>query len=422
MRPAVIAAEAPGTVVPMSSGPHDDADDADDGIGAAGPPLPPEDRLWRHPSELGEQQRAAAPGPAPAAPSSRTASGLAVVAAGIAGAVLTVGVIALTGSLSPRVVERQVVEKVAVTPVVSSPMVRGDRGVVDVADRLRPAIVRLDVEGEDGVATGSGVVFRDDGMVLTSAHVVEGASGVRVRLADGERYQGEVVGIDELTDVAVVHIDAEDLPVAVLGTAEGLEVGAPAVAIGSPLGLEGGPSVTTGVISAVDRTISGGHGVALHGMIQTDAPIAPGSSGGALVDTSGAVIGIVTALAGEPGSRFGFATPIDLAHRIAVQLVEQGRAVHGWLGVEGVDLPADDATSMDIDGGAVVQHVLPDSPAAAAGLAEGDVITHVDGEPVESMPDLVVEVREREPGDEVEVGYVRDGAPAEADATIAERP
>jgi serine protease Do len=398
-------------------------DDADDEVTGFGPPLPPDDRLWRHPSELGVHGTGG-PLAAPVAlevGTARPTSWAVALVAGLTGAVLTVGVISLTGRLSPQIVERQVVEKVAVTPVVSSPMVRGDRGVVAVADRLRPSIVRLDVERDDTVVTGSGVVFRDDGMVLTSAHVVREATSIRVRLADGERYTGELVGTDELTDVAVIRIDADDLPVAVLGTAKGLEVGAPTVAIGSALALQGEPSVSTGVISAVDRSIEG-DGASLHGMIQTDAPIAPGSSGGVLVDTSGAVIGIVTALANEPGSRFGFATPIDLAHRVAMQLVEHGVATHGWLGVEGADLTADEAGAMGIDGGAIVRGIAEGGPAGAAGLDENDVITEIDGKPVHSMPGLVVEVREHEPGDEVTVGYVRDGQHEEATAEIGERP
>jgi S1-C subfamily serine protease len=392
-------------------------DDADDDVIGFGPPLPPDDRLWRHPSELGQQSR---PPAGPTGPT-RAATWPIALVAGLAGAVLSTGIIAVTGRLSPQVIERQVVERVAVTPVVSSPMVRGDRGVVAVAAQLSPAIVRLDIEREDGGATGSGVLFRDDGMVLTSAHVVDGADEIQVRLADGRRFDGSLVGVDELTDIAVVHIDAGDLPVAVLGSAKDLEVGAPAVAIGSPLGLKGGPSVTTGVISAIDRTIDGPAG-ALHGMIQTDAPIAPGSSGGALVDTTGAVIGIITAAAGEAGGRFGFATPIDLAHRIAVELVEDGSASHGWIGVEGVDLTADQAAAMGIEGGAMVRTLVGDGPAADAGLAKDDVITEIDGKPVRSMPGLVVELREHRPGDQVTVGYLRDGEHGEAEVTLDDRP
>lgn len=345
-----------------------------------------------------------------------------MLAAGLAGAALSSGVIAVTGSLSPRVVERQVVEKVAVTPVVSSPMVRGERGVVAVAERLSPAIVRLDVDSGNGRAVGSGVIFRDDGMVLTSAHVVRGASAISAVLTDGRRLEAALVGLDEVTDLAVVDIDGLGFPVGVLGTALGLEVGSPTIAIGSPVGLDGGPSVTTGVVSAVDRRVDAPDGEPLHGMIQTDAPIAAGSSGGALVDASGAVIGIITAVADEASGRFGFATPIDLAHRVAQQLVATGRMVHGWLGVEGSDLSALQADALDISGGAIVRRVDPDGPAAAAGLAPDDVITEISGKPVASISRLVVLLRDHNPGDAVVVGYWRDGRHAETTVTLAPRP
>ena len=397
--------------------PDDDGDELD----PPRPPLPPDDRLWRHPSEL----RVHGPAGAPVlveATGSRGTPWAVVLVAGLAGAVLAAGVLAVTGVISPQVVERQVVEKVAVTPVVSMPVLAGDGGVEAIARRLSPTIVRLDVEQGDDVATGSGVIFRDDGMVLTSAHVVDGAGAIGVQLADGRQLEGEVVGADPVTDIAVIDIDGDDLPVAVLGTTDGLQVGAPAVAIGSPLGLRGGPSVTTGVISAVDRTIEPSEGDALHGMLQTDAPIAPGSSGGALVDASGAVVGIVTAVAGESGGRFGFATPIDLAHHVAVQLIEEGRARHSWLGVQGADLAPDEAAALGIDHGAVLRDVADGSPAAAAGLGPDDVITDVDGEEVPSMPALVLELREHEPGDEVTVGYWRDGEREQTTVRVGERP
>jgi S1-C subfamily serine protease len=396
-------------------------DDADDDVPGAGPPLPPDDRLWRHPSEL--RVHGAGGGPVLVAPAgSRTISWSVALVAGLAGAVLSTGVIALTGSLSPRVVERAVVEKVAVTPVVSSPMVRGERGVVAVAERLSPAIVRLDVERDGSAATGSGVLYRDDGLVLTSAHVVTGTSAIDVVLTDGRHFEGHLLGTDPLTDVALVDIDGDHLPVAVLGTAEGLEVGAPTIAIGSPLGFDGGPSVTTGVISAVERRIEAPGGEPLHGMIQTDAPIAPGSSGGALVDANGAVIGITTAVAAEAGARFGFATPIDLARRVADHLLADGRMVHSWLGVEGTDLTSDQAQAMGVGGGAMVRDVAGGSPAALAGLTSDDVITEVDGQRVHSISGLVVELRAHDPGDEVLVGYWRDGAHHEATVTLAEHP
>ncbi len=397
----------------------DDAED-DDVVGA-GPPLPPDDRLWRHPSEVGAQA-GGRPDAVAAGPTVRSITWSVAIVAGLAGAALSTGVIALTGSLSPRVVDRAVVEKVAVTPVVSSPMLRGERGVVAVAERLSPAIVRLDVERSDGAVTGSGVLYRDDGLLLTSAHVVEGSSGIDVVLTDGRHFDGRLVGTDAVTDVALVDIDGTHLPVAVLGTAEGIEVGAPTIAIGSALGLDGGPSVTTGVISAVGRRIEGPDGETLHGMIQTDAPIAPGSSGGALVDASGSVIGITTAVAVEPNGRFGFATPIDLARRVADQLLDHGHMVHGWLGVEGADLTSEQARQLGVLGGATVRSVTAGSPAAAAGLSPDDVITELAGRPVRSISALVVELRAHDPGDAVVVGYWRHGRHDETTVVLHERP
>ena len=399
-------------------------DETDDDVGGAGPPLPPEDRLWRHPSELGLHGQAASSllAPTPARSTGHPSTWAVVLVAGVAGAVLASGLIAVTGSLSPRIVERQVVEKVAVTPVVSTPMLRSDHSVESVARRLSPAIVRLDVARSGEQATGSGVLFRDDGMLLTSAHLVDGADQIDVQLADGRRYPGTTIGVDEATDVAVIDIAATHLPVAVLGSTKGLAVGAPAVAIGSPLGIDDGPSVSTGVISALGRTIQGTDGLALHGMLQTDAPVAPGSSGGALVDTAGSVVGIMSAVAADTNGRFGFATPIDLAHMIAVQLIAHGKAVLGWLGVQGSDLTADQATKMGLRGGAMVRGVTAHSPADRAGISRNDVITKVDGEPVSSMPGLAVQLREHQPGDQVRVSYLRNGKQSQAVVTLGQHP
>ena len=403
-------------------------DDADDDGAAPRPPLPPDDRLWRHPSEIGLH------GPGPSAvvvdahrSAPRGSAWTVVIAAGVTGAVLAAGLLALGGHISERIVERPVVEKVAVTPIVSAPMLRGDGGsdVSAIVRRMEPAVVRLELSSPQGSTTGSGVVFRDDGMVLTSAHLVDGATKVGVRLSDGRRYVAEVVGADLLTDVAVLHIDARGLPVAVLGSSKALEVGAIAMSIGCRKDARSGPSVTTGVISDLSHSLGTARGTSLHGLLQTDAPVAETSSGGPLVDTSGAVIGIVTGFDGDDADeaeRFGFATPIDLAHRVALQLIDRGRATHGWLGIEGTDLSTDDAAAMGVDGGAKVRQVDRGSPAQQAGLGSDDVITEVDGRPVESMPGLAVEMREHQPGDEVTVGYWRDGEHLEADVKVGERP
>jgi len=392
-------------------------DDADDDVHGIVPPLPPDDRLWRHPSEL------ATGGPGgpshPAATGDRGPAWPIALVAGLVGAALCGGVITVTGTLSDEGRQR-VVEKVAVTPVVSSPMVRDERGVAALTEQVGPAVARLVVRTDAGTAQASGVVFRDDGLLLTSAHGVAGATAITVLLHDGRRFDGELVGADMPTDVAVVSIEAEHLTVAVLGTSADLEVGSPTIAVGSPSDAGTDPSVTTGVVSATERRLDV-DGESLHGMIQTDAPIGPGWSGGPLVDATGAVIGITTDLAGERVG-FGFATPIDLVRRIADELVASGKVAHGWLGIEGADLTAAQAEAMGVPGGVMVRGVTSRSPAARIGLAPDDVITDVGGHQVASSSGLVVAVRQHKPGDEVVVGYWRNGGHHESTVTIDERP
>ncbi|MGK2949985.1 MAG: S1C family serine protease [Acidimicrobiales bacterium] len=396
-------------------------DDPDDDAGGSGPPLPPDDRLWRHPSEMG----ALAPAPPTATAPTRRSRGSSpwpvAVTAALVGAALASSVLAATGTFGRTTVE-PAVEKVAVTPVVSSPMLPGDRGVPALAERVSPSIVRVVVHGSDDTAkVVSGVVFRTDGLVLTSANELAGSRSIAVVLHDGERHEAEVVGTDLATDVAVVRIDATGLPVAVLGSSGSLQVGTPAVAFGCPQGEGEAPRLTTGVVSALDRRVVA-HGVALHGMIQTDAPIEAAAAGGPLVDAHGAVVGITTAVTGAQGAGFGYATPIDLVARVAEQLVHSGQAVHSWLGVEGADLSMAEADALGLPGGALVNQVAAGSPAASGGLHSGDVIVGVEGTEVASSSDLVVLVREHRPGDTITVTYHRAGRPREASVTLSQRP
>ncbi|MGQ0830976.1 MAG: S1C family serine protease [Microthrixaceae bacterium] len=399
-----------------------DDDDADDPASRS-PLLPPDDRLWRHPSELAHHAsppRDRSSGSRAGHPP-RGATWATAAAAGLAGAALSAGAIAATGSLWPRVVERHIVEKVAVTPVVSSPMIGSERGVDAVAQRVSAAIVRLDVERPSGAVTGSGVLYRDDGLILTSARSVSGATAIGVLLQDGRRLEGRLVGLDLVTDVALLDVVGASFPVAVLGTAEGLKVGQPTISIGWPLESATPASVTTGVISALGRRLDVTDGVPLHGMIQTDAPIAPGASGGALVDGSGTVIGITTAASAGEGGGFCFATPIDVARRVAEQLLATGRMVHGWLGVEGAELTVAQVTEVG-SSGARVERVAAGSPAARAGLRAGDVITGLDAQRIGSVAALVVQLRAHEPGDVVVIRYRRAGASAQVTITLAQLP
>ncbi|HLY84642.1 MAG TPA: PDZ domain-containing protein, partial [Acidimicrobiales bacterium] len=201
-------------------------------------------------------------------------------------------------------------------------------------------------------------------------------------------------------------------------------VGQTAVAIGSPLGLAGGPSVTVGVVSALGREVDSNGGPPLLDMIQTDAPIAEGSSGGALVGGDGSVIGITTATAvGVSGPQgLGFATPIDIARTVADQLITTGHVTHVWLGIEGEDVDSDTAGRLGITGGAAVDKVASGSPAATAGIAASDVITGVDGAPIASIGGLVVAMRDRRPGDHVTISYLRGTRSRTVQVVLIERP
>jgi S1-C subfamily serine protease len=383
----------------------------DDDLPFYGAPLPPDDRIWRHPSEL-----AYAGGPAPVRP--RRGVWPAALVSGLVGSVLTCGLLAVVGLLGGETTT--VVRERELVPGVQPAAFGRGAGSADSVERIaaetRAAIPRIEVDGDEP-GSGSGVLFRDDGYLLTNAHVVDGADSITVVLDDGSEWDGELIGIDTVTDVAVVRIKSDQpFPTALLGSAADLRVGQAAIAIGSPLGLEGSPSVTTGVVSALGRRVDTETGAPLYDMIQTDAAIAPGSSGGALLDDNGAVIGITTAIAvSDVGAEgLGFATPIDIARSVAEEIIATGRAVHVWLGIQGSDIGS--------GGGAMVEQGVTGSPAFDAGLVARDVIVSVDGEDVGSMSGLVIALRDRDPGEVVEVAYLRDDQPRRVSVTLTERP
>jgi S1-C subfamily serine protease len=373
-------------------------------------PPSPDDRLWRHPSEIAVKR-----------PSVRRQLWVVGLASALAASLISTGLAVAAGHLLDAGGTSRGVDTAG---IITQPTLVGTRtDVVTVAERVRPAIVQVKVErGRTG--SGSGVLFRSDGHLLTNAHVVEGATSVVVVLSSGREFPARVVGSDTDSDTAVVKIDGGPFPVAELGSTTELKVGQEAIAIGSPLGLTGGPSVTVGVVSALHRSVRTRTGQSLMDMVQTDAPIAPGSSGGALLDADGKVIGMTTALAmtdtGAEG--FGFAIPIDAARNAAEQLITTGKVVTVWLGVEGSDLDGATALDMKVDGGAMIEKVKADSPAERAGLAPRDVIVRLDNKPVTSMTMLVVAVRAHRPGDVFTVEIVRENQHHGMTVTVAERP
>lgn len=373
-------------------------------------PPSPDDRLWRHPSEIG-----------PKRPSARRQLWAVGVASAVAASLLSTGLTVVAGSLLDAGGRSRPADTSGLLPTATFVGARAD--VASVADRVRPAIVQLKVE-QSRSGSGSGVIFRSDGHILTNAHVVDGATSLTVVLSNGRQVPGQVVGADADSDTAVVKMEGGPYAFADLGTTAGLKVGQEAIAMGSPLGLSGGPSVTVGVVSALHRNVSTRTGRTLVDMVQTDAPIAPGSSGGALLDANGRVIGITTAMAmtdaGAEG--FGFANPVDAARSAAEQLITTGRVVRVWLGVEGDDLDGPTAQALNVDGGAIIQRVKADSPAERAGLAARDVIVGVNGKPVTSMGMLAVSVRAHRPGDVCTLDVVRDNQHHGIKVTVAERP
>ncbi|WP_114905716.1 S1C family serine protease [Ornithinimicrobium murale] len=299
-----------------------------------------------------------------------------------------------------------------------------------VASNVTPSVVAISVQSGAGGGAGSGVVWDEEGHIVTNAHVVAGAEQVQVTLADGRSYDAEVAGSDPSTDLAVLTLATppDDLHPISVGDDENLAVGDPVMAIGNPLGLSG--TVTTGIVSALDRPVTteaANEGGAQPGAmqqaepvvtnaIQTSAAINPGNSGGALVDGNGALIGINSSIAtmgsamgGQGGNiGIGFAIPVGEVSSIVGQLIEDGTAEHAFLGVGITDAEAEqDGATLHAAG---ISKVEPGSPADKAGLQEGDAVTQIDGERVNGSLALVAQVRQRTAGDEIELTYIRDGS------------
>ncbi|TVR52870.1 MAG: DegQ family serine endoprotease [Puniceicoccaceae bacterium] len=268
---------------------------------------------------------------------------------------------------------------------------------------------------------GSGVIVSDDGYILTNNHVIDGADEIRVALADNREVQATLVGSDPMTDVAVLKIEVDEMPTAVLGDSDGLRVGDIAFAVGNPLGV--GQTVTMGIISATGRSQMGILGRdGYENFIQTDAAINRGNSGGALVDAHGRVIGINTAIisTSQGNIGIGFAIPINLAYNVMQSLIESGRVVRGFLGVGIQDLDPDLAEGLGIAGrrGALVTSVNPDSPAEEAGVQQGDVIVAVNNRRVESTSDLRLTISQIPPDSVVTLRVIRRGEPLEVEARL----
>ena len=277
-------------------------------------------------------------------------------------------------------------------------------------------------EPRRAASLGSGVVVSPKGYIITNNHVVEAASEIEVAFADGKKLRAKVVGTDPETDLAVLKVENADLPAITLGRPDALRVGDVVLAIGNPFGV--GQTVTMGIVSALGRTELGIN--TFENFIQTDAAINPGNSGGALVDASGNLVGINTAIYSRSGGSLGigFAIPISTAQTVMEQLIERGSVTRGWIGVEAQEISAEMAESFRLPStsGALIANVVKGGPAERAGVRSGDVLVGIDGKPVTSPASMLNAVAALAPEKAVALALRRDGKQLELQATVGRRP
>lgn len=256
---------------------------------------------------------------------------------------------------------------------------------------------------------GSGTIIDGEGYILTNNHVIEGAEHITVTFWNGEVLDGRLVGACSVHDIAVVKVDKEGLPYAELGDSDKLRIGQRVYAIGNPFGLAGGPTVTSGVVSALNRTIES-QNVLLENLIQTDAAINPGNSGGPLVDTDGNVVAVNTAII-PFAHGIGFAIPINLARNCANEIISRGFHARPWLGIMGLNLSREISNyyGLPVDEGVLVTRVVEGSPAQEAGIEPGDVIVAMDDVPVAKIEKLLSEIYKRKAGEKVRITLYRRG-------------
>jgi len=361
---------------------------------------------------------------------------IAVVAGIVSGALSAV---AVTNLIDEPVTPAGVVtETPSEADPVSDVRINESSAVIAAVDRVAPAVVLINTrqEGLLGGAngTGSGVIFDPSGWILTNRHVVESADSLTVTLSDGSTFTGAVYGIDTFTDLAIIKVDGTDLPTAPIGTSSDLTPGQLAIAIGNPLGYEN--TVTTGIVSGLGRMISAtdaGQTSApetLRNLIQTDAAINPGNSGGPLVNSAGQVIGINTAVS-TTAQGLGFAIPIDVAKPIMGQALAGEPIARPMIGIRYLPItPAlADEQDLPVDYGALVgstrtdlPSIIPDSPAAAAGLQDGDIIVSIDGQQITAEEDLSTLIINYAPGDTVTLRVLRDNTARDVEVTLAVLP
>lgn len=451
-------------------GSFDEADDdpggAVSGIGAgpAARPPAPDDRLWRHPSEVGAggaASRAGMPGaagaptggpwtpPAPVGPAPRDVGRpwLVAVMAAMAGSSVTLATMLALGAFTSTPTAPAGVVKESID------LERNPDAPIALAQKVLPAVGRVDVRTATGLATGSAVMFRTDGYLMTTADLVDGAEQITITFEEGPAKPAQLVGSDRESDIAVLWVEGTDLPVAVLGHSANVQLGDLVLAIdSSPVGY-GAPSIPVGVVNALGRRVESpdpARSPSLYDMLQTNLELASAGTGAPVIDSSGSVVGIVTSRGYKAPDRTAliannqvsntargrggtgelvvrFATPIDYARQVADSLLRPpGKVEHAYLGASGEAIAPDEAHRREISGGLRITTIAEGSPADTghSPLRAGDIIVRFQDDPITSWDDLVVALRKHRPGDTASVMYLRDDAtdPQPAIFTLADRP
>lgn len=289
--------------------------------------------------------------------------------------------------------------------------------IVEIVEKTAPSVVNVSTIHLLNVfpfysvpvkGVGSGIIIDPDGYIVTNNHVVEGAEAVEVSLNDGRVFKGRIIGRDSSSDLAIVKINAKDLKAIELGDSSNLKVGQFIIAIGNPFGLRGGPTVTIGVISAINRSINTEKGI-MEDLIQTDAAINPGNSGGPLIDLNGKVIALATAII-PFAQGIGFAIPINKIKKIVDDLIKYGKVIRPWLGIYGVDLTSQLSSYYDlpVEEGVIIVKVIRESPAGISGMKEGDIILSIDKIPIKNMMELQKAIQNKKVGEEITIRIIRN--------------
>jgi len=310
--------------------------------------------------------------------------------------------------------------------------------VTPVAEKTLPSVVTISASGAQAAGTGSGEIIKSDGYILTNNHVVAPAVGaggaLSVLFSNGKTAPAKLVGRDPLTDLAVIKVDESGLPAIPIGKSSSLVIGEPVIALGAPLGLSS--TVTSGIVSALDRTIQvpgeNSQSALLINAIQTDAAINPGNSGGSLVNCDGDLVGIPSAGATVPSENgqssggsigLGFAIPVDTAIPLADEIISTGHVTHAYFGIQARPISPNDAKVNGVPEGLIITGIDSGGPSASAGLAVGDVITEINGQPAVSTDQLTAITIKQHPGDKVMLGYSRNGsATRTATVTLGTQP